>query len=135
MATYEPINERKENHGGDETVIQISQSSTPTLVKLNPHVVANKNEEQCPLILPPNSKQHHQQRLRLVSLDVFRGITVAVMFSSSPFSLFFFLFFFCYSTLQHSYYIIIFASFFFFLFYLIKYISSKYDNLLFPCFD
>ncbi|KAL5732322.1 hypothetical protein ACOSQ2_032014 [Xanthoceras sorbifolium] len=81
MTAYDPINQNNENNGGDDSggrqmVIQISQSTTkPRLV--------NKIEEHNPLITPSNAnskqQQQQQQQQRLASLDVFRGITVALM--------------------------------------------------------
>ncbi|KAI9157810.1 hypothetical protein LWI28_028417 [Acer negundo] len=70
-AANEPIND---NNGGADMVIQISQS-----VKAKPSVFATKTEEQNPLIANSKQEQQQNQRQRLVSLDVFRGITVALM--------------------------------------------------------
>ncbi|XP_031256111.1 heparan-alpha-glucosaminide N-acetyltransferase [Pistacia vera] len=69
------LNNDNNNHQDSEMVIQISKSS-PSL---------KPNDEQDPLILPSsNSKlSHHQhsppRQPRLASLDVFRGLTVALM--------------------------------------------------------
>ncbi|KAJ0103174.1 hypothetical protein Patl1_05604 [Pistacia atlantica] len=69
------FNNDNNNHQDSEMVIQISKSS-PSL---------KPNDEQDPLILPSsNSKlSHHQhsppRQPRLASLDVFRGLTVALM--------------------------------------------------------
>ncbi|KAK0591491.1 hypothetical protein LWI29_002780 [Acer saccharum] len=70
-AENEPINE---NNGNGDMVIQISRS-----VKAKPSVVVKKSEEQNPLIANSKQEQQQNQRQRLVSLDVFRGITVALM--------------------------------------------------------
>lgn len=70
MAKYNPIN----NDANDQLVIQISKSTSAP---------ANEKLERDPLLPPSNSnskqtRPQHQQR-RLISLDVFRGLTVALM--------------------------------------------------------
>lgn len=70
MAKYDPTN----NDANDQLVIQISKSTS---------AMANESLERDPLLLPSNSnskqtRPQHQQR-RLISLDVFRGLTVALM--------------------------------------------------------
>jgi hypothetical protein len=95
MAMYKPIKGQEEEDNGNRNK---SLKSNDEDGVGGDHTIVDDSKT---FILPTHSKQqHHQQRMkqqqqqqRLVSLDVFRGLTVAVMFPFTNSS--FFLFVFC----------------------------------------
>lgn len=76
MAMYRPIKGQEEEDNGNRNS---SLKSNDGDGFGGAHTVVDENKS---FILPTHSKQQRlkQQQQRLVSLDVFRGLTVAVMF-------------------------------------------------------
>ena len=87
MAMYKPIKEQEGDNGNRNKTLKSNGEGGHAD---DDHEVVGDNKS---FILPTHSKQQleaqRQKRQRLVSLDVFRGLTVAVM-SPMTFSIFFF---------------------------------------------